>query len=261
MKGIILNAAGLLCCTLLGAGVVGCNLTDSNTGSVRGACPDGSCGGCGQGCCGQGDCGNGHCSSCGGHGQHGGCTVCNGHDGCDWDLYDKCYPERYWYTSAKIVNAAFSPQVHNGHVLDQTVWAHHFEPGTDKLSPGGQEKLAYLARRRPCPDGTVYLQTADDVCYDPHCVDEFAAAKHDLDMRRVAAIQRYLVAYTAGRPVEFQVLIHDPADPSIAAIPMGGTLGPQVAGPYSIPLMYLRYRGGLANQAGATGGGAAAGGR
>ncbi len=52
-------------------------------------------------------------------------------------------------------------------MLDQTVWNYHFEPGTDKLTPGGLEHLAYLARRRPYPDPVVFLQTAQDVAYDP----------------------------------------------------------------------------------------------
>src|SRR5262245_13054485 len=77
-----------------------------------------------------------------------GCHTCGGcgHGGCDYDLYDRCYPERYWYMARKEVNAALAPQVQNGHVLDQTVWNHHFEVGTDRLTPGGMEHLAYLAR-------------------------------------------------------------------------------------------------------------------
>ena len=44
-----------------------------------------------------------------------------------------------------------APQMINGHVLDQGVYDEHFEAGTDKLTPGGQEHLKYLARRRPQP--------------------------------------------------------------------------------------------------------------
>ena len=54
-------------------------------------------------------------------------------------------------------------QVHNGHVLDQTVWNSHFEPGTDHLTAGGLAHLDYLARRRPAPDTTVFLEVAKDV--------------------------------------------------------------------------------------------------
>ena len=71
--------------------------------------------------------------------------------GCDRyrNLVDPCYPERYEYAARNEVIAAFTPQVHNGHFLDQTVWNYQFEPGTDRLTPGGMDHLMYLARRRP----------------------------------------------------------------------------------------------------------------
>src|SRR3954447_10228040 len=62
----------------------------------------------------------------------------------DWDLYDCCYPQRYWYQARQEVRAALAPQVQNGHVLDQTVWNWDFEPGTGKLTDGGLAHLAYL---------------------------------------------------------------------------------------------------------------------
>jgi hypothetical protein len=142
--------------------------------------------------------------------------------GCDTlchNLYDPCYPERYEAEARKEVNDLNAPQVMNGHVLDQTVWNYHFEPGSDKLTPGGMEHLAYLARRRPAPDTTVYLQAAQDLSYDPANPDKFAQNRFDLDGKRIAAIQKYLNAQTSGRHVDFQVVVHDPADPSISAIP------------------------------------------
>jgi hypothetical protein len=227
MKGLISNATAGLACLLAVAGFTGCTHTCGVTGGCgndlgwsagngpSGGCGGGKCnGGCGGKCCGAG--------ACGGHGD------------CDWDLYDRCYPDRYWYLSRKEVNALMAGQVLNGHVLDQTIWTHFFECGTDKLTCGGQDKLAYLARRRPCPDTTIYLQTANDVPYDCACPDQVAAARQDLDTRRVQAIQKFLVQHTAGRPVDFQVLIHDPADPSVSAVPIGT---------YAIPSMYARYTG------------------
>ena len=68
------------------------------------------------------------------------------------DLVDPCYPERYNYQARQEVVASYTPQEQNGHVLDQTVWNYDFEPGTDRLTGGGLEHLAYLARRRPQPD-------------------------------------------------------------------------------------------------------------
>ena len=128
------------------------------------------------------------------------------------DLVDPCYPERYNHESAEEVVASYSPQIQNGHVLDQTVWNYDFEAGTDRLTGGGLEHLAYLTRRRPQPDTTVYLQTAQDVAYDPAKSDEMVNKRQDLDARRVVAIQKFLNAQTAGRRGDFQVLVHDPSD-------------------------------------------------
>ena len=89
-------------------------------------------------------------------------------NGCYYrDIVDPCYPQRYEYAARMEVNQAFAPQVRNGHVLDQTLWNYEFEPGTARLTPGGMEHLAYLARRRPTPDTTPYLQLAQppDVVY------------------------------------------------------------------------------------------------
>jgi hypothetical protein len=128
------------------------------------------------------------------------------------DCVDPCYPERYNAEARREVVAAYSPQIANGHVLDQTVWNSDFEQGTDKLTGGGMEHLAYIARRRPQPDPVVYLQTAGDLYYDGNKPDEMADKRQDLDSRRVAAIQKFLGAQTGGRRGDFQVLIHDPAD-------------------------------------------------
>ena len=65
--------------------------------------------------------------------------------GCYYrDVVDPCWPERYNYVARQEVNAAFAPQVQNGHVLDQTVWNYDFEEGTDRLTAGGLERVAYL---------------------------------------------------------------------------------------------------------------------
>src|SRR5262249_55662804 len=93
--------------------------------------------------------------------------------GCDAyrNIVDPCYPQRYEFQSRREVVSAIAPQVLNGHVLDQTVWNYQFESGTDKLTPGGMEHLAYLARRRPAPDPNIYLQTAEDITYDQAAPD------------------------------------------------------------------------------------------
>ncbi len=128
------------------------------------------------------------------------------------DLVDPCYPERYNYQARQEVVASYTPQERNGHVLDQTVWNYDFEAGTDRLTGGGLEHLAYLARRRPQPDPVVFLQTAQDVAYDPDHPDKLSEVRQELDAKRVVAISRFLNAQTGGRRGEFQVLIHDPSD-------------------------------------------------
>jgi len=159
------------------------------------------------------------------------------------DLVDPCYPERYNYQARQEVIASYTPQEQNGHVLDQTVWNTYFEAGTDRLTGGGLERLAYLARRRPQPDPVVYLQAAQDVSYDQAKPDEMADRRQELDAKRVVAVQRFLNAQTGGRRGEFQVLIHDPAEVNVPAA-YGSAEYTQIIG---------RAQGGLG-----TGGGAAA---
>src|SRR5437016_5223095 len=69
------------------------------------------------------------------------------------DIVDPCYPERYEYAARQNVRAALTPQVLNGHVLDQTVWNYHFDPDekgqpTARLNAAGLAHLARLARTR-----------------------------------------------------------------------------------------------------------------
>ena len=127
------------------------------------------------------------------------------------DICDPCYPQRYEFAARQEVKQAFAPQVLNGHLLDQTVWNYDFEPGTATLTPGGMEHLQYLARRRPCPDTTIYLQVAQDVPYDPNKFSEFVEGRNNLDTRRTQSIQDYLTAITTGRNLTFNILRHDPA--------------------------------------------------
>jgi hypothetical protein len=137
---------------------------------------------------------------------------------------DPCYPERYNALARQELNAVFAAQVHNGHVLDQTVWNYHFEPGTDRLTTGGLYHLAILARRRPHPDAQVFLQTAQDIDYNPAAPDLLAARRAELDTRRVQAILRYLQAQTAARPLPWDVTIHDPGEVGLPAVALQGAI-------------------------------------
>ncbi len=170
------------------------------------------------------------------------------------DLVDPCYPARYNAEAAHEVYAASGPQINNGHVLDQTIWAYDFEPGTDRLTPGGWEHLDIIARRRPQPDPIVYLQAAQlgvlvegaDVAYDPDKPDQSMAKRQELDAKRVVAIQKFLGTQTDGRRGDFQVLVHDPS-------PVGV---PDVWGVTEFGAMVGRVRGGLPTGGGSAGGGA-----
>jgi hypothetical protein len=126
--------------------------------------------------------------------------------------YDPCYPERYNYRARQEVLHAMAPQVQNGHILDQTMWNYFFDEGSDKLTEGGRDHLNGLVRRRPNPDARIYLATARDLAYDAANPQKYVDGRRDLDNRRVAAIQAYLGAQTAGRPMAFEVVVHDPME-------------------------------------------------
>jgi hypothetical protein len=160
------------------------------------------------------------------------------------DWVDPCYPMRYNAMARIEVNSGMAPQVQNGHVLDQTVWNYYFEPGTDRLTPLGLDRLAYLARRRPCPDPNVFLQTAQDLVYDPTAPERTAEARQALDDNRKAAVQRFLVQQTAGHPVAFNIVVHDPAEVGLSAVPVNLT----------VLQSYFRFRGALQQGGNVTGG-------
>jgi hypothetical protein len=163
---------------------------------------------------------------------------------------DPCWPDRYNAEARLSVRETFGAEVHNGHVLDQTVWNYHFEVDpktggpTDKLNAAGREHLNYLTRRPPMADPNLFLQTAQDIpgarTLSP---DKLAQARSDLDSRRIAAIQRYLASVMSGRGqmIAFDVAIHDRAEVGIAAIPIGGNQVGIVKG--AVPDLYGNYKG------------------
>lgn len=167
------------------------------------------------------------------------------------EVVDPCYPERYGHMARQCVRDIFGAQTHNGHVLDQTVWNHHFEPGTDRLTLGGMDHLAYLARRRPHPDPMIYVQTAyDGAAYDAGAPGKYAEARGALDTKRVQAVKTYLDAQTSGRGLSFDVLVHDPGEVGMAAARQG----------LSIQQMHSGSRGMMQTAGGGGGGGGASGG-
>jgi hypothetical protein len=170
---------------------------------------------------------------------------------CYREIVDPCWPQRYNALARQSVNEADNAQAYNGHVLDQTVWNYHFEHDpktgapTDRLNPAGIEHLRYISRRRPAPDCTVYLATAQDLPnlaeLEPQVILQLRA---ELDSRRIVAIQKFLAAQTAGH-FDFHVEIHDPAEVGLPAQQVIGSV-PQLQGPV-IPGAYqklqLNYQG------------------
>lgn len=152
---------------------------------------------------------------------------------CYHNVVDTCYPERYNAMARTETNQAFGTQVQNGHVLDQTIWNYYFEPGTAKLNPGGIDHLVYLVRRRPCPDTTIYVQTAQppDVTYNPSAPDLMVKARTALDAERVAAVQKFLAAEAAGTALTFNVLVHNPGQVGMAGVPANNGVSLWYTGP------------------------------
>lgn len=191
-----------------------------------------------------------------------GCTQYRAH-------VDPCWPERYDNESRQNILRTFDAQAANGHALDQTLWNWDFEHDdkgnpTDKLTPGGQERLKYLIRRRPVPDGRLYLQTANDLPNTTE-IDQFAEKRQELDTRRIQAVQRQLGALMAGRstPVAWDIAVHDPAPVSLPANVVGGaqTGAYNVTGAY--PKLITNFQGVFGNAEGfsiPTGGGGGGGG-
>src|SRR5437762_2532643 len=173
------------------------------------------------GCAHKSGCGAGGCGAGGGSGVS-----------CD-DRYrnwvDISWPDRYNYAARQAVVAPFAQQAANGHFLDQTLWNFYFEPGTDRLTPGGMEKLDALARETPAPDPRIYIQAAHDVPVTMENLDKVVAARNDLNGRRAVAIKRYL-ATEFGPPVEYEVYVHDAPVPCINALFAGNAFRGQAAG-------------------------------
>lgn len=184
---------------------------------------------------------------------------------------DPCWPERYNAVARAEVMAPFANQVHNGHVLNQTVWNWYFETEmvtdsydravlmpTDRLNSAGMAKLDSLARARPAPDPKIYLQAARDLpsvivktgpihlfgmtlyplaARNATAVEAAAvlAEREALTARRAAAVQKYLAGSPSFAAVSYEIWVHDPAPVGMPAEFAAGAYRGQFYG----------YRGGL----------------
>jgi len=144
------------------------------------------------------------------------------------NAYDPCWPQRYNAVARQEVLAPFAQQALNGHVINQTVWNYHFEPGSDRITAAGVEKLDSLVRIRPSPDTKIYIQTARDLSPSPDTVDRLHADRMALDIKRANMVAKFL----AAEPQRFawEIYVHDPADPSINSTAASNAFRAQLQG-------------------------------
>ncbi|HQR41249.1 MAG TPA: hypothetical protein PLX97_01165 [Gemmatales bacterium] len=126
------------------------------------------------------------------------------------EIVDPCYPERYNCKAREAVHNLSAAQVQNGLMYEQTMFVHHFNPAESSLNAGGVAHLQRLANRRPAPESTIYLQTAQNSYdLDYKKPEEYANKRKELDEKRKVAIEAYL---KSERPdVTFTVVLSNPA--------------------------------------------------
>jgi hypothetical protein len=129
---------------------------------------------------------------------------------------DTNWPDRYSYAARQSVLAPFGQQAANGHFMNQTVWNWYFEPGTDKLTPAGLEKLDSLARQTPAPDTKIYIQAARDLRTTAENVDTVGTQRDELTAKRGAAVRKYM-STQPGNPVAYEIYVHDAPVPGMYA--------------------------------------------
>jgi hypothetical protein len=126
------------------------------------------------------------------------------------EVVDPCYPERYNCKAREAVAEARQMQIQNGLMYEQTLYAHHFNPGEGLLNPGGVSHLSRLANRRPAAETTIYLQTAQNSYdLDYKKPEEYANKRKELDEKRKTEIVNFL---KQERPdLTFTVVVSNPA--------------------------------------------------
>lgn len=174
MKGFI-RRGGRAAIALVGV-AMGCGSFNRHA-TDEFACPAGQCAPGGKQC---GACDGKGCNECGGHGNF----VHRLKD--KWRRFDKeqlhtdhCWPEQYSRESVRRVNAPFRDQMNFGNDIELTIWDHYFqtEKGlTHELNYAGQERIQYLARKKPYVIPLLQLQTSFD---------------QDLDGKRIQAVLDY----------------------------------------------------------------------
>lgn len=164
-----------------------------------------------------------------------GCTAAhNGDDKNLGDCYrnwvDEAWPYRYDYAARQSVLEPFAQQAANGHFLEQTLWNWYFEPGSDRLTPGGIARLDAIARSTPVPDPKLYIQTARDIAATSDAPEKVHALRDDLNFRRALAIKQYMSSQPGIIPMPYEVFVTDAPVPGIYSAFAAQSFRAQIAG-------------------------------
>ncbi len=146
-----------------------------------------------------------------------GCTAPNVQEEFQKVNNNNGWPERNGYLARQAVLHPFEVQQNNATVVNDVILNTYFDNGSEKLNGVGRNKLDQLARKMPSPNGSVLLQTSNDVVYDDKAPEKTVVARNDLDQKRASAVIAYLNARPASRGTAFSVQAIDIDDPTINA--------------------------------------------
>ena len=173
-------------------------------------------------------------STCGTGGCGAGARDGGGLGACYRNWVDVNWPDRYNYAARQSVVAPFAQQAATGHFLNQTLWNFYFEPTSDKLTPGGMDKLNALAHATPGPDSRIYLQHAHDIAVTQENMDKVARPA-ERPGRSASRDGSPLYGEPFGPPMDYEILVHDAPTPVVYAGFVANAFRGQIQG----------YRGGI----------------
>jgi len=109
------------------------------------------------------------------------------------EVVDPCYPERYNCKAREEVRALRDMQEANGTAIEQTLYVHYFKPGSAELNDAGVAVLERLSHRRPAPETTIFVQTAQNTYdLDYRQPEQLAQRRNELDNTRKAQVEQFL---------------------------------------------------------------------
>lgn len=142
-----------------------------------------------------GKCSNQHCSRCGDLGARLKDKLRN----FDYEQLhpDHCWPEQYTRESVRRTREPFGQQMANGNLIELTIWDHYFkrEEGKEhELNRAGEERIGYLARKRPYVIPELQLQTSFNADRDKKRIETILAKAREVSLEpqswEVAVVNR-----------------------------------------------------------------------